>query len=84
MVEVFKEELETFEAKRDDLVQIAEGKFALIKGPEVIGFFDTQDSAYEEGARLFGNEPFLIKEIRREDPLIDIPAYSLGILHAGV
>jgi hypothetical protein len=34
--------------------------------------------------RRFGNSPFLIKQVVREEKVHQIPALSLGILHASV
>jgi hypothetical protein len=81
-VEQLAKEIAYFEAHRDELVKISQGKFALIKGEECFGTFDTAENAYEEGARQFGNEPFLIQEVLPEDPIQDMPAFCLGLLHA--
>ena len=41
-----------------------EGKFVLIMGEEVAGTWATFEDAVQEGYRLFGLEPFLVKQVR--------------------
>ena len=41
-----------------------EGKFVLIKGAEVIQFFDSYGDALRSGYEKFGLEPFLVKQVR--------------------
>ena len=41
-----------------------EGKFVLIRGTDVVGFYDTYEQALTEGYSRFGVAPFLVKEIR--------------------
>jgi hypothetical protein len=54
----------------DRLLQTAEGKFALIKGDEIIGVYDADAEAIREGHKRFGNVPFLAKRIvRMEHPM---------------
>ena len=50
-----KEEQAFFEANRAALLKEHQGKFALIKGSELIGTFDTDENAYTEGVAKFGN-----------------------------
>ena len=77
------QEIEFFEANRQQLLAQHLGKFVLIKGQELIGVFDTDAKAYEEAVRLFGDEAFLIHEIQAEETAQDLPAYCLGLLYAG-
>ncbi len=58
------------------------GRVILIKGNEMIGTFDTDQDALAEGARLFGRESFLVRRVQETQPIVDIPALSLGILRA--
>ena len=77
-----QEELEFFGANRDKLLVEHQGKFALIKGSELIGTFDTEENAYEAGVARFGNNPFLIKQVLETEPSVRFPALSLGLLRA--
>ncbi len=59
-------ELETYCKELPNLLS-EEGKFALIKGEGVAGTWATFEDAIQEGYRLFGLEPFLVKQIRGVD-----------------
>jgi hypothetical protein len=62
--ERLKEELETYEAKRQELLASGEGKYVLIHGKDVIGIWDTYEDALKTGYRQFGlTNPFLVKQI---------------------
>jgi hypothetical protein len=79
----FKKELAAFEAKKDELLKLCEGKFALFKGSEFLGVYDTPQAAYDAGLNKWGNVPFLIKPVVKEEKPQQIPALYLGLLHAG-
>lgn len=71
-------ELKYYAEMRERLIAETEGKFALIKGRDLVGTFDTRAAAYEKGIERFGNVPFLIKEIRRDERIEFIPFISVG------
>lgn len=75
-----KEELAYFEAHREELLKQHPGKYALIKCSKCIGTYDSEKNAYDEGARLYGNDAFLIHRILAEDIVGENPAYHLGLL----
>lgn len=79
---MFEQELAYYNEHREDFLSKYEGKHLLIKGHELIGVFDDAQTAYVEGLHRFGNNPFLIKQVLREEPVQQIPALSLGILLA--
>ncbi len=78
----FSQEMAAYEAKRADLLSLCEGKFALFKGSEFVGTFDSKTAAYAEGISRFGNVPFLIKQIVKTEVVEQIPALVLGLLYA--
>jgi hypothetical protein len=47
-----------------------EGEFVLIHGGRVDSFWPTENKGYEEGCRRFGLDPFLVKQVLREEPVI--------------
>jgi len=81
---MFEQELAYYNEHRAEFLSKYEWKHLLIKGRELIGVFDDAEAAYVEGLRRFGNNPFLIKPVFREEPVQQIPALSLGILLASV
>ena len=79
---VLSEEYEYYRTRRNDLLTKHNGKFALIKGKEVVGIFDTDQDAYKAGLLRFGNVPFLIARILEGDEKNWIPILQLGLLNA--
>ena len=78
----YSQETAAYEAKKAELVTLCEGKFALFKGTEFAGTFDTNNAAYAAGIAKFGNVPFLIKQVRQVDVVEQMPAFCLGLMYA--
>lgn len=79
-----KNEIELYETNKEDWVdQYGEGKFVAIKEDAVLGPYDSQEKAYEEGLNEFGLEPFLVQRVSKEEQVDHLPALELGIIHAG-
>jgi hypothetical protein len=76
-------ELAFFNTNRGELVERHAGKFALIKGSELIDVFDSAETAFNAGVAHFGREPFLTKQILREDPVAQAPAIFTGLVGTG-
>ena len=53
-----------------------EGKFALLKGKEVIGVFDTWEAGRRAGLEKYLMQCFLVQPIRTWEPLLRIRGYS--------
>ena len=62
-----EKEYRVFKDHRDELLARGEGKFVLIKGETVVDVFASYEDALKEGLRHFGDVPFLIQEIQREE-----------------
>ena len=75
---VLKDELATYEKERKRLEKEHLGKFVLIHGDEVIDTFDNFQNAADEGLRRFGDAPFLIRQIGREEAHLS-PAVIFGL-----
>ena len=75
-------ELAYFEAHRSEWLQHHEGKFALIRGENLAGVFDSWENAYESGVRKWGNVAFLVKQILPRDPVETVPALTYGLINA--
>lgn len=56
-------EIEAFERLSVSLLDRAAGKYALVKGSDLVGIFGSEMEAIRDGYRLFGNEAFLVKHI---------------------
>jgi hypothetical protein len=57
------------------LAEGREGQHVLIKGREILGFWDTHEEALEEGYRRFllTNTPFMVHQVRTWEPLLRPP-----------
>ncbi|MCH8851158.1 MAG: hypothetical protein IID41_00735 [Planctomycetes bacterium] len=75
-------ELRHFDAHRKEWTEHHQGKFALIKGEDMAGVFDSWDNAYEAGVSTWGNVAFLVKQILPEDPVESAPALTYGLINA--
>lgn len=63
----FEKELSVYEHHRQAwLAEDREGQFVVIKGDEILGFYDDLEDAYSAGAKKFV-EAFLVREIKRSD-----------------
>lgn len=56
-------ELAYYDSIKERLVAENPGKFALVKGSELIDVFGTYEDALKAGYGRFGLEPFLVKKI---------------------
>lgn len=61
--EPLEREREVYEAHLEEWRQSHLGKYVLIKGDEVLGFYDSLDAAFNEGTARFRLEPFFVKHI---------------------
>jgi hypothetical protein len=78
-----EKERKYFEQNLSKWLSEHKGMIVLVKGEEVIGFYNTFDEALADGARLYGFDSFLVRRIEEEsEQEIHIPALSLGILRA--
>ncbi|MGA2164940.1 MAG: hypothetical protein ABSH36_10790 [Solirubrobacteraceae bacterium] len=66
-MESLKQELETYEIHREQLLGEARGKYVLIRGNSIVATYDTEQDAINEGYRQFGNVPFLVTRIAATD-----------------
>ena len=63
--EPFAEEWRAFKREAFQLVNEGKtGKFAVLKGSQLVGVWDTLSDADLAGRRLFGGAPFLVQEIQ--------------------
>ena len=61
-----EQEIKTYKTNKDNLLSDRKGRFVLIKGDKIIADFETYGDALEDGYQRFGNEAFLVKEVRDE------------------
>ncbi len=76
------QEIKFYDEHLQEWLKTNSKKFVLIKESDLIGFYNTFDEALSEGARRFGLESFLVRQVIEKQEDINIPALSLGILNA--
>ena len=78
---LFVEEEKTFEANKEELLKLCEGKYAVIKGSELFGVYDTPGAAYEAAVDKWGDELFMIKRVEREETVEQVTRlYMLAVM----
>ena len=83
MPAMLEKERKFFDKNKAKLVAEHVGKFVLVKDSILIGVFNTIEEAISEGARRFGLQSFLVRQVNEAPtPEINIPALTLGILNA--
>ncbi len=65
------EEVKTYEANLAEWSD-REGQFVLIKHGDVLGFYSGYEAALKAGYEQIGNEPFLVKQILRDEPIYQV------------
>ncbi|MBI2928450.1 MAG: hypothetical protein HYY24_22505 [Verrucomicrobia bacterium] len=68
-----------FEENRDRFVKEAEGKYALVKGRRLYGFFEAERDALDEGYRRFGEPPFLVHQVTKVEVPINLSSNLIAI-----
>lgn len=58
-----------------------EGEFVLIKGSDVIGFFESLEEAFNKGTSLYQLEPFFVQRISPKDR-VNVSFYGARVLSA--
>jgi len=54
----------------------------VIKSDRFLGAYTTEQEAYEAGLKEFGNVPFLIKRVVKEEEVVRFPALAIGVVNA--
>ncbi len=77
-----QEELNFYKSKKEEWLEQYNKKFLLIKGNELIDYFDTSSDAHKDGVRRFGSELFFIKQLVEAEPIAKFPSITLGLINA--
>ena len=72
-------ELQYFERHRAEFLESSAGKFALVKGNQLIGIFESEAEAVRHGYQTLGNVPFLVKQVTEVDIPLNFTSYNLGV-----
>lgn len=81
-VPMLDQERQYYLAHEADWSKTRSGKFVVVRGEEVVGFFDSLDEALRAGATRFGLAPFLVRRVGEGEQTVTVPALTLGLLRA--
>lgn len=73
---ILQKELNYFNEHRHEWLKTYENQFAIIKDERLIGTYTAEAEAYKAGLEKIGNQPFLIKQVVKEDKEISYPAFA--------
>ena len=68
-----------FEANREQLMDENAGKFVLIKGRRVYGFYEAKFDAIDAGYERFGNVPFFVHKVTEVEEPVSVVSHLIGI-----
>ncbi len=78
---VLEVELNYFRDNREEWVKLHPNKYVLVKGEKLIDTFNKPEDGVDEGARLFGNQPFLVRNVNDAIGTVNfVPVLSLGLI----
>jgi hypothetical protein len=81
---MLEEERRFYEENLPQWIDQYADRFVLVKGRDLIGTFNTMEEALAQGARLFGLQSFLVRQVLPNQPELHVPALALGILRANL
>ena len=73
------EEIKYFDEHWEEWEAAHPGKYVLIQGTTLHGFFDSWQDAVDEGFRRLYPEPFLARPLSAHERVIHVPAIALGV-----
>jgi hypothetical protein len=76
---VLQEELETYRKHKPHLLQTAARKYVLIHKDQVVGTFDTEEDAVNQGYRKLGNVAFLVQRVEAIEKPWFLPSYLIPL-----
>ncbi len=65
-----QKEIETYHAKKADMLRTHANKWVLIKGDEVVGFFESYPDALKTGYEKYKLSGFLVKQVLLVEPVL--------------
>lgn len=68
-----------FETNRDRFLKEGAGKFVLIRGRKVYGFFETKFDAIDAAYERFGNVPFFVHKVTEIEEPLQVVSHLVGV-----
>ena len=79
-IQMLENQSKFFDEHKAEWLEKHRDRVVLIKGRELVGFFDNERDAVVEGARRFGLQSFMAKRVQESEEEVFIPALAMGIL----
>jgi hypothetical protein len=79
-----EKEIRFFEQHQKEWFEQHPYKYALVFGEELVDVFDTVERALQEGINRFGTNQFLVRQIEKTAPTLQMNPLSLGIARAHI
>jgi hypothetical protein len=77
-------EQEAFDSQLDELMQEHAGQFVLMKGGDVVGYYDSFQAAYSDGVLKYGPaDVFLVSEVKHRPPESPSISWTVGAMFGG-
>lgn len=77
-VSVLRQELETYEAHKAEMLQNSPGKYVLIKGSEIVGLYEREEDAFKEAYKRFRLDAFMVQRVQKEFDTVYVGGSSLS------
>lgn len=79
---MLEQERQFYSVHASDWEKTHPGKFVVVKGEALVGFFDSIDEALATGGSQFGLTSFLVRRVGANVEAVQVPALTLGLLRA--
>ena len=76
-----QKELDQFNQQKIDWLKIHGEQFVLVKGSTLIGTYTTLAEAYNAGVAKFGTDPFLVKQLLKEEPPEELSSHFANAIN---
>jgi len=81
---VLETEIARYNELLPELLASSAGKFAVIKGNDLVGVFDDIDAGYSAALEKYGVTNFLLRPIRAKEPVLDLTNLHYGLIRVRV
>jgi hypothetical protein len=79
-----EKEMTWYDENKASLISEHEGKWIAVYGKSMLCIFDTFEEAYNEGIKIAKCEEILVRQIVREELIMEMPSNFAGTLHAPI
>ena len=78
MTTALSAEIATYQAQRAKLVEEHVGEYVLIKGDQIIGFYETEAHGLSAGYKRYANAGFLVRHVSESEAPVFFTSLYMG------